>query len=322
MYALKRSGNTFKRRHLRTEKNIFALKDFFLIIHKFIISRQWERSQPAGTAAQLPPKRHTNMPTRQNPGTRRSSRQRGIAHNLLELTDSSNQKPATKAPAIKKSSALIKVTAQKSRKSLEEEEFVPDDDNSTEDEEEVSVEVVSNKPHPSKNYTKPDLYERWKKAGTELAESKGLCAELNKQLKTLNRRIAFLQKEVERTETLENKVSSLQDKLVAANDKASTVSTSKTVSNAVIKKLQDSMKATYDNLCSKKDFEHKSDLCELKLKFKETELKYKTIEDENKKLKDEIQNLKKTTTSINELKVASLKSEIQIRTMEDKSNLK
>ena len=262
------------------------------------------------------------MPTRQNPGTRRSSRQRGIAHNLLELTDSSNKKPATKAPAIKKSSALIKVTAQKSRKSLEEEEFVPDDDNSTEDEEEVSVEVVSNKPHPSKNYTKPDLYERWKKAGRELAESKGLCGELQKQLKTLNRRIAFLQKEVERTETLENKVSSLQDKLVAANDKASTVSTSKTVSNAVIKKLQDSMKATYDSLCSKKDFEHKSDLCELKLKFKETELKYKTIEDENKKLKDEIQNLKKTTTSINELKVASLKSEIQIRTMEDKSNLK
>ena len=63
-------------------------------------------------------------------------------------------------------------------------------------------------------------------------------------------------------------------------------------------------------------------MCELNLKFKETELKYKSIEDENKKLKDEIKNFEKTTTSINELKVASLKSEIQIRTMEDKSHLK
>ena len=123
------------------------------------------------------------MPTRQNPGTRRSSRQRGIAHNLLELTNSSNQKQASKADANKKSSALIKVTAKKSSKSLEEEEFVPDEEDSTEEEEEVSVDAVCNKPHPSKNYTKPDLYERWKKAGRELSESKSLCGELQKQLK-------------------------------------------------------------------------------------------------------------------------------------------
>ena len=233
------------------------------------------------------------MPTRQHPGTRRSAPQQGIAHNQLELADSSNQKPTTKAPANKKSSALIKVTAQKSCKFMEEEEFVPNEDDYTEGEEEESVDIVSNKPHPSKNYTKPNLYERWKKACREAAENKGLCSELQKQLKSLNRRIAFLQKEVERTETLENKVTTLQDKLTTANDKASTVNTSKTVSNAVIKKLQDSMKATYDNICSKKDFEHKSDLCELNLKFKETELKYKTLEDENKKLKDEVQNLKK-----------------------------
>ena len=112
---------------------------------------------------------------------------------------------------------------------MEEEEFLPDEEDSTEEEEEVSVDAVCNKPHPSKNYTKTDLYDRWKKAGRELSESKSLCGELQKQLKSLNRRIAFLQKEVERTETLENKVSSLQDKLNAANDKASTVTTSKTV---------------------------------------------------------------------------------------------
>lgn len=42
------------------------------------------------------------------------------------------------------------------------------------------------------------------------------------------------------------------------------------------------MKATYDNLCSKKDFEFKSELCDLTLKFKETELKYNALVTENK----------------------------------------
>ena len=69
--------------------------------------------------------------------------------------------------------------------------------------------VEYTKPHPSKNYTKPDLYDRWKKAGKEAAEHKVLCGEQQKQLKQLNRRIAFLQKEVEKTETLEVKVTSL-----------------------------------------------------------------------------------------------------------------
>ena len=88
------------------------------------------------------------MPTRQNPGTRRSSRQRGIAHNLLQLTDSTNQKATTKADDNKKSSALTKVTAKKSGQSLDEEEFLPDEVDSTEEEEEVSVDAVCNKPHP------------------------------------------------------------------------------------------------------------------------------------------------------------------------------
>ena len=112
--------------------------------------------------------------------------------------------------------------------------------------------------------------------------------ELQKDLKTLNRRIAFLQKEVQKTETLELKVSSLQDKLKDSQEKASTLSTSKSSSNAVTKKMLDSMKATYDSLCTKKDYEHKSTLCNLELKFKETELKFNAKEEENKRLKDEI----------------------------------
>ena len=185
------------------------------------------------------------MPTRQHPGTRRSARQQGIAHNLLELTDSSNQKQPSKEDPNKKNSALSKATASKSRKCIEEEEFVPNDEDSTEEEEESVSAIVSTKPHPSKNYTKPDLYDRWKRAGKDASENKVLVGELQKELKSLNRRIAFLQKEVEKTETLELKVSSLQQKLEEANEKASSSTTTKTASNAVIKKLQDSMKATY-----------------------------------------------------------------------------
>ena len=256
------------------------------------------------------------MPTRQNPGVRRSRRQQGIAHNLLELSDTANQKPASKIAPTRKGNST-------SRNSVEEEEaYVPPVQAEESSEEELEVDVVDSKPHPSKNYTKPVLYEKWKKATKELSEKKNLCTDIQKQLGTLNRRIAFLQKEVERTETLENKVTTLQNKLAAANEKASALNTNSKSSNAVTKKMLDSMKATYDNLSSQKDFEHKSALCDLDYKFKEIELKYVAKEEENKKLKDEIATLKKTTTSINELKVASLKSEIQIRTMEDKSHLK
>ena len=89
-------------------------------------------------------------------------------------------------------------------------------------------------------------------------------------------------------ETLELKISSLQQKLNVANEKASNYTSSTKSSKDYTKKMLDSMKSSYDNLCSKKEFEHKSTLCELELKFKETELKYGAKVDENRRLKEEI----------------------------------
>ena len=122
------------------------------------------------------------MPTRQHKGTRRSSRVRGISHNLLELTDSTtNQKAASKESTKKNSSTLIKQTAPRCSKSNEEEEAYVQEDESSEEEELVSEHVVEyTKPHPLKNYTKPNLYDRWKKAGKEAAKHKVLCGELQK----------------------------------------------------------------------------------------------------------------------------------------------
>ena len=89
-------------------------------------------------------------------------------------------------------------------------------------------------------------------------------------------------------ETLEVKISSLQQKLNVANEKASNYTSSTKLSKDYTKKMLDSMKSSYDNLCSKKEFEHKLTLCELELKFKETELKYGAKVDENRRLKEEI----------------------------------
>ena len=229
------------------------------------------------------------MPTRQHPGVRRSRRHQGIAHNLLELPVHTNQNASSRASSKKKKSTTKEVIPT-SRNSKElDEAYVPSvDSENLSDEEEVLDEQEDTKKHPCKNYTKPVLYDKWKKAVKECSEQRNLCMELQKDLKTLNRRIAFLQKEVQKTETLELKVSSLQDKLKDSQEKASTLSTSKSSSNAVTKKMLDSMKATYDSLCTKKDYEHKSTLCNLELKFKETELKFNAKEEENKRLKDEI----------------------------------
>ena len=91
-----------------------------------------------------------------------------------------------------KSIILTKQIAPSCYKSNQEEDAYVQDDDSSEEEKSVSEHIVSTKPHPSINYTKPDLCDRWKKAGKEAAEHNVLCGELQKQLKNLNRRIAFI----------------------------------------------------------------------------------------------------------------------------------
>ena len=79
------------------------------------------------------------------------------------------------------------------------------------------------------------------------------------------------------------------------------------------------MKATYDHLTKKNEYEHKSQLCELNLKFKELQV---MLENKSKKiawLEEENKILEKNHLSVRELKVASLKSKIQIQRMQDKN---
>ena len=102
------------------------------------------------------------MPTRQHPGTLRSRRVQGIAHNLLALPASApTTTPSKGVPAKKTSTKQIAAS-----KDGDDETFVPstDNDDGTSDEEQIKDAVVSSKAHPSKNYTKPVLYDKLIKA--------------------------------------------------------------------------------------------------------------------------------------------------------------
>ena len=79
------------------------------------------------------------------------------------------------------------------------------------------------------------------------------------------------------------------------------------------------MKATHSYLQQKKEYEHKSVLCELELKYSQMELQFNAKVEKIVTLENEIKELKKNSTAVKDLKIASLKSEIQIRAMEDKS---
>ena len=82
------------------------------------------------------------------------------------------------------------------------------------------------------------------------------------------------------------------------------------------------MRATYQSLKEKKEYEHKIVLCEIQFKYDELALNLKSKEEEIVRLKDEVRFYKKDHTNIKDLKVATLKSEIQISSLRDKNEMR
>ena len=203
----------------------------------------------------------------------------------------------------------------KSTKKVTDDLYVPD-----EEEEEVE-EVVVDQPigsHPSKNYTKLQLYDRWVRSRNEATDNKNELEDLQKQSRRDQKEINRLEGEVDR---MEAQVSNLQDKLEKKQAEVKNLQSDKKnskngVSNTAI--IQN-MKATYDHLTSKNEFQHKTELCELNLKFKELQVMLENSNDKIARLEEENKNLKKNNCNVRELKVASLKSEIQIQSMQEKN---
>ena len=226
------------------------------------------------------------MPTRQASSARRSKRNMGLSHNLLQLSDSPiKSKPSRSAP--KKSNKVSKVSESTSVVELSTVAKLPEQrspsSNSTyeheSDEELEPIKIVNSKKHPSKNYSKLDLYDKWVHARNQATDRKKEVESIQKELKRTKKKITSLEKELGKGENLELKVYELQDQLKDASanliqekDKTVTLKKNSKSSTDCTNKMLTSMKATYDSMCSKKDFEYKSELCDLKLKFKETEL--------------------------------------------------
>ena len=185
------------------------------------------------------------------------------------------------------------------------------------DNEEATVGTSS---HPSKNYKKVVLYDKWKAVSKSASTYKKSITALQKdavkqckEMDKLYRQVCSLE---ETNEKLEDRVEELQEQLfdaknqlVAKKGKEKKVSDTERIAN---------MKATYKNLTEQKEYEHKSLICDLQLKYSEMELKFNSKLDYIARLEEEVKTLKKNSANLNDLKVASLRSEIQIRPMEDK----
>ena len=176
--------------------------------------------------------------------------------------------------------------------------------------------------HPSKNYTKIELYDKWKSSSksslTFKKEVQALQKESFKDKKELEKLYRENNKMKETIETLEIEVEDSKYMLEELKKKNPT----KKKSDA--KPISDSerianMRSTFSNLASKKEYEHKTVLCELQLKYDELALNLKAKEDLVGRLEEEIRTLKKDQSNFNTLKVASLKSELQISSMKEKN---
>ena len=178
--------------------------------------------------------------------------------------------------------------------------------------------------HPRKNYTKESLYERWVKARTDASKYKETVTDLQKEAfkdkKELEKVYIQLNKERETVDDLQENIDDLKlekkeekGKLQTEPLKKPPVSDTERITN---------MRATYNSLKEKTQYEHKTILCELQFKYDELALHMKSVQDENARLKEEVKFYKKDHTHIKELKVQSLKSEIQISTIRDKNIMK
>ena len=185
---------------------------------------------------------------------------------------------------------------------------------------ECNEEIAS---HPSKNYSKIELYDRWVKSRNDATDNKKQLVEVEKECRREKKEVEKLKKElIEKFECIEELEDvNLEFKKEIKQLKSNSTSSKKNAKDGKVTQtaMIANMKSTYENLTSKNEFKHKTELCDLQFKYKELELEYKHKELQIARLTDENKELRKNNCSVNELKVASLKSEIQIRSMRDKS---
>ena len=180
--------------------------------------------------------------------------------------------------------------------------------------------------HPSKNYTKKELYDRWVQARTLASQYKQQVTETQKEIvkdkKELHKLYGELTNEREVVDGLQERVEDLLLELKEEKEKKKGQNNESEKSQVSNTERIANMRATFQSLTTKKEYEHKTVLCELQLKYDELNLHLKSKEDEVMRLREEVKDYKKHSCNFQELKVASLKSEIQVSTMRDKNSVR
>ena len=205
------------------------------------------------------------MPTHITPHVRRSQRNRGCTIKDPKYKHDLFQDPPNGR----------KVSKPKANKNKLPEKELKDDDPLIESGESEGEQLV-NSSHPSKNYGKLVLYDKWKSASKAASTYKKENIQFQKESCKDKKELEKLYREVS---ILSEKNEKLEDKLVDLQCALSEAKKHPEKNNAAKKKISDSerianMKATYSHLQQKKEYEHKSVLCELELKYSQMELQF------------------------------------------------
>ena len=174
---------------------------------------------------------------------------------------------------------------------------------------------------------KKDLYFHWVKARNDASDLRkerndldGVRKEQVKELRDLKK--ALKAAETKKQGITQSKYETLQKKLEDEKAKSSREKLEKKTvidnKDIMIKNIQDS----YNNMTKEAELETTASLQQYKLKFAECQLKYDSKVKEVKALKDENTELKKRLVKYDNLMFQKSKADLQLKSMEDKCQLR
>ena len=179
------------------------------------------------------------------------------------------------------------------------------------------------------NYSKKDLYYKWLKARNDATDLRKEKNELDQVRISLKKELRELQKELKEADVLgedkdelENENSDLKSEL---EDEKEKLSESQQATKKLLdekKTLMATIKDKYDTMVSKKTYENVTELGQLKVKFTECDLKLKAKTAEVKELQEKNRALKKKVSKLKDLVMGKKKSDLQVASMEEKSQVR
>ena len=201
--------------------------------------------------------------------------------------------------------------------------------NDNSEEEEHNESVVSTKKHPSTNYSRVQLYDRWKSSEQKCTELRDQKKILMTELKDLRRENNSLGKVDQWRIELEGKVSDLTEKLNSQKTKYDYDKERMQWNHREDKDHLLNQKLSYENLLSTKNneiskvkYDYKALLNEEKVKNTKLDLEKKNLVDKLNEVKNEMVGLKQTAKQLNDVKIQKLKYDLALKAQQDKAEIR